>query len=67
MRLVLAWSAFWVGFGVLDYAADRHGNSLCTAIRRVFHTDTPAGQVALTAALGAGRAVLERHLLKPPK
>ena len=65
MRPVAAWCAFWVGFGLLDRAADRRGVSLSHATRRMFRTDTPAGQVAVTAAIGAGAAVLQRHILKP--
>lgn len=64
MRAVVGWLAFWAGFAALDVAADRRGASLCTATRRLFRTDTPAGKVALTAFLGTGHAVLHAHLLK---
>ena len=60
-RTDAAWLAFWVGFGLVDYAADRRGHSLCTSARRVLHTDTPAGRVVFTVGL----VVLRRHVLKP--
>lgn len=60
-----AWGAFWVGFGLLDYAADRHGHSLCTAVRWLFRTHTPIGRRTLTVSLVGGLVVLLRHLLKP--
>lgn len=63
-RADVAWLAFWVGFGLLDYAADRRGRSLCTSTRRVFQTDRRAGRAAFTLALGAGALVLHRHVLK---
>lgn len=63
-RADVAWLAFWVGFGLLDYAADRRGRSLCTSTRRVFHTDTPAGRAALDGSLAIGYLVLRRHLLR---
>lgn len=63
-RAALAWAAFWVGFGLLDYATDRHGKSLCHATRWLFRTHTPAGKVAFTAAFGAGALALHRHVLK---
>ncbi|MGH3478400.1 MAG: hypothetical protein ACRDQD_16370 [Nocardioidaceae bacterium] len=43
--------------------------TLCAWIRAVFHTDTPEGQAAFTAALTAtlagGGFVFWRHILKP--
>ena len=63
-RADAAWLAFWVGFGLLDYAADHRGRSLCTSVRHVFRTESPAGRVALDAFLGVGVVVLRRHLRK---
>lgn len=64
LRDALAWSTFWVGFGLLDYTADRHGRSLCTSVRWLFRTHTPVGRLALSAVFGTGAMVLHRHLMK---
>lgn len=63
-RVDAAWVGFWVGFGVLDYVADRRGKSLCTSTRRMFHTDTRRGQAIFAAAYGAGAVVLFAHVVK---
>jgi hypothetical protein len=63
-RAVVAWLLFWVGFGLLDYAADRRGKSLCHAVRHLFRTNTCAGSAAFTATFGTGAFVLWRHVLK---
>jgi hypothetical protein len=63
-RVIVAWLAFWAGFGLLDYWADRRGKSLCTATRHLFRTHTPAGRVTFTGAFTAGALILHRHLLK---
>jgi hypothetical protein len=59
-----AWLTFWAGFGVLDYAADRKGKSLCTSARHLFRTDRPGGKLAFTAAFGTGALVLFAHVVK---
>lgn len=59
-RADAAWVTFWVGFGLLDYAADRKGKSLCTSARRVLRTDTSTGKAVFTAGL----VVLWKHVLK---
>lgn len=59
------WLAFWAGFAALDLYADHHGKSLCRSVRRVAGTDTRAGRVRLTLALGSGWLILHRHLMKP--
>jgi hypothetical protein len=63
-RVDAAWLGFWVGFGLLDYAADRRGMSLCTSARHVFRTSTPAGKLAFAAAYGTGTLVLFAHVVK---
>lgn len=63
-RADVAWLAFWVGFGLLDYAADRRGRSLCTSARHIFRTETPRGKLAFAAAYGAGSAILFAHVIK---
>lgn len=63
-RVDAAWLGFWAGFGILDYAADRRGRSLCTSTRHLFRTDTKAGKLAFTAAYGAGALILFAHVVK---
>lgn len=63
-RADAAWLAFWVGFGLLDYAADRRGKSLCTTARHLFHTETLAGKLRFGAAFGTGALVLFAHVVK---
>lgn len=61
-RELAAWSAFWVGFGVLDNEAAKRGKSLCATVRWAFNTDTPAGRVRFTAAYLTGAYILYRHV-----
>lgn len=63
-RADAAWVAFWVGFGLLDYAADRRGKSLCTSARHMFRTDTPMGKLRFAAGYGAGALILFAHVVK---
>lgn len=63
-RTAAAWATFWVGFGLLDWAADRRGHSLCAATRHVFKTNSPTGRLAFTAAYGTGAMVLYAHVVK---
>jgi len=63
-RDVAGWLGFWAGFAALDLIADHRGASLCTATRHLFHTESAAGRMALTIAIGTGSMVLHRHLLK---
>lgn len=60
----IAWAGFWVTFGVVDWAADKRGLSLCDATRFAFRTSTPLGRLGFTAAYGTGAMVLHRHVLK---
>jgi hypothetical protein len=64
VKPAVAWAGFWLGFAALDFAADRRGVSLSHTTRNLFRTDTPAGAVAFSAALGAGAAILHRHIIK---
>jgi hypothetical protein len=63
-RADVGWLAFWVGFGLLDYAADRRGYSLCTSARHLFHTDSPGGKLAFATAYGTGSLILFAHVVK---
>lgn len=60
----IAWAGFWTTFGIVDWAADKRGLSLCDATRWAFKTTTPVGRLAFTAAYGTGAMVLHRHVLK---
>lgn len=64
-RVDAAWVGFWVGFGLLDYCADRRGLSLSDTWRHVLHTNTPAGRLTSTALLATGALILHQHLHKP--
>lgn len=64
MRRACVWGGFWVAFGLADYAASKRGASLSQTSREVFRTHTKAGAFAFSAALGAGAAILHRHILK---
>jgi hypothetical protein len=59
-----AWLAFWVGFGLLDWTADRRGRSLCVTVRRLWRLNTHTGRAIGTAAYTAGALVLYRHVFK---
>lgn len=63
-RTIVAWLGFWVGFGLLDYWADRRGKSLCHATRTLFRTQTRGGRILFTGSFAVGAVVLYRHLLK---
>lgn len=63
MRLVAAWLAFWVGFGLLDRWAAKHGASLSVASRVLFHTDHPLGRLVFSASLGMGAGTLWHHII----
>lgn len=63
-RTAVAWLGFWVGFGLLDWWADRRGASLCHSVRWLFRTETCAGSAAFTATFGTGVVVLYRHVMK---
>ncbi len=63
-RETAAWVGFWATFGIIDYAADRRGKSLCHSTRWLFRTHTPTGRVAFTALYGTGAMLLHRHVLK---
>ncbi len=60
----IAWAGFWTTFGIVDWAADKRGLSLCAATRHVFRTNTPTGRLAFTAAYGTGAMVLYAHVVK---
>lgn len=60
----IAWAGFWVTFGIVDWAADKRGLSLCSATRWAFRTNTAAGRLAFTAAYGTGAMVLYAHVAK---
>lgn len=63
-RADVAWLAFWTGFGLLDYAADRRGRSLCTSVRHVFRTDTTPGKLVFAGAFFGGAGILFSHVVK---
>lgn len=63
-RTDAAWLTFWAGFGLLDYAADRRGLSLCTSTRHLLRTDTTVGKFAFCALYGTGALVLFAHVVK---
>lgn len=60
----VAWAGFWVGFGLLDYAASKHGASLCDSARRLARTDTRPGRAVIYTGLIGGAVVLARHVCK---
>jgi hypothetical protein len=63
-KTIIAWLAFWAGFAALDYAADKRGQSLSSATRRLFRTETCTGRAVFSACHWAGAWVLYRHIVK---
>lgn len=65
-RRALGWIAFWTAAGMIFWAGDKGGWSLCSVVRWAFDTKTPQGRAAFNLVYTTGSETLRLHILNPP-